>query len=113
MKPVDQIPCYAPDGTSRGFRSLDSALRLVSGGFAKPSYGRKRHLKAIWFPREDGSDPVETHARAGTRYSVNERLEHGRAWDLKRLGGARDGKNYAPSEMRGAFLQVVADCLVK
>jgi len=48
----------------------------------------------------------------GTRYSIKELLEHGPAWDLKRLGGNRDGTTYAPPEMRTAFLQVVADCLV-
>ncbi len=46
MKPV-QIPYYAPDGTSLGFRTLEVAKRLIEGGFAKPSYGRKGHLKAI------------------------------------------------------------------
>ena len=62
MKPPDQIPYYAPDGTSLGFRSLAAAKRLIAGGFVKPSYGRKGHLKAIWLRREDGSNPVETRA---------------------------------------------------
>jgi hypothetical protein len=48
----------------------------------------------------------------GTRYSFKERLEHGPAWDLKHLGGAREGKTYAPANVRDAFLQVVADCTV-
>ena len=85
MKPAEQIPYYAPDGTSLGFRSMEAAKRLIAGGFVKPSYGRKGHLKAIWLRREDGSSPVETHARAGTRYSFVENLEHGRCWKLRRL----------------------------
>jgi hypothetical protein len=46
-----QIPYYAPDGTSLGFRSLEAARRLIEGGYVKPSYGRKRHLRAIWLRR--------------------------------------------------------------
>ena len=40
MKHADQIPYYAPDGTSLGFRSLAAAKRLIAGGFVKPPYGR-------------------------------------------------------------------------
>jgi hypothetical protein len=58
-------------------------------------------LKALWLQREDGSSPVETHARAGTRYSFLENLEHGRCWKLRRL----DRKT------RGVFIQVLVDCL--
>jgi hypothetical protein len=57
MKSTEQIPYYTPDGTSLGFRSLDATKRLIAGGFVKPSYGRKGHLKAIWLRREDGSNP--------------------------------------------------------
>jgi hypothetical protein len=86
MKQSDQIPpYYAPDGTSLGFRSLAAAKRLIAGGFVKASYGRKGHLKAIWLRREDGSNPVETRAPAGTRYSFLENLDHGRSWKLRRL----------------------------
>jgi hypothetical protein len=28
-----QIPLYAPDGTSLGFRALDAAKRLIEGGY--------------------------------------------------------------------------------
>src|ERR1019366_8917631 len=38
--------------------------------------------------------------------------EHGPAWELKHLGGGRDGKTYALPKTRAVFLQVVADCLV-
>jgi hypothetical protein len=46
-----------------------------------------------------------------TRYSFEDSLTEGRPWDLKRLNGKRSGLNYAPSEVRCVFLQVVFDCL--
>jgi hypothetical protein len=97
----EQIPIYSADGTSLGFRTPEAARRLIAGGYVKPSYGRKGHLKAIWLQREDGSNPVETHARAGTRYSFLENLEHGRCWKLRRLD----------RRTRGVFIQVLVDCL--
>jgi len=110
MKPAEQIPYYAPDGTSLGFRSMDAAKRLIDGGFVKPSYGRKGHLKAIWLRREDGGSPIETHARSGTHYSFVETLEHGRCWKLRRLD--RKDEDGVPFTTRGVFAQVVTDCLV-
>jgi hypothetical protein len=110
MQTADQIPYYAPDGASLGFRSVEAAKRLIENGFVKPSYGRKGHLKAIWARREDGSDPVETHAKAGTRYSFIESLEHGRCWKLRRLD--RRDEDGVPFTTRGVFVQVVTDCLV-
>ena len=62
-----QIPLYAADGRCLGWRSLEAAQKMVAAGFWKPSYGRKGHLKAVWLGQEDGSTPVETSARAGTR----------------------------------------------
>ena len=110
MKHAEQIPYYAPDGTSLGFRSLAAAKRLIAGGFVKPSYGRKGHLKAIWLLREDGSSPVESHAPAGTRYSFLENLDQGRCWKLRRLDRKdEDGVSFTT---RGLFAQVVTDCLV-
>jgi hypothetical protein len=98
-----QIPYYAPDGTSLGFRSLEAARRLIEGGYVKPSYGRKRHLRAIWLRQEDGSSPVPTHAPSGTRYSFPENLDSGRH---------RRDDDGTPVSTRGVFLQVIADCLV-
>ena len=110
MKHAEQIPYYAPDGTSLGFRSLAAAKRLIAGGFVKPSYGRKGHQKAIWLLREDGSSPVESHAPAGTRYSFLENLDQGRCWKLRRLDRKdEDGVSFTT---RGLFAQVVTDCLV-
>jgi hypothetical protein len=48
----------------------------------------------------------------GYTNAERESLEHGPAWELKHLGGGRDGKTYAPPKTRAVFLQVVADCLV-
>jgi hypothetical protein len=109
MKPEKPIPYYAPDGTSLGFRSMEAAKRLIEGGYVKPSYGRKGHLKAIWLGKEDGGNPVETHAQAGTRYSFIENVETGRCWKLRRLDMRdEDGVRFST---RRVFLQVVADCM--
>ncbi len=106
----EQIPIYAADGTSLGFRSLDAAKRLIASGYVKPAYGRKGHLKAIWLLQEDGGNPVETHARGGTRYSFLENIETGRCWSLRRLD--RRDEDGVPVITRGVFLQVVAECRV-
>jgi hypothetical protein len=65
MKATDQIPFYAADGRSLGFRTLEAAERLVAGEYVKASYGRKKQLRAIWLCQEDGGNPVETRAQAG------------------------------------------------
>jgi hypothetical protein len=102
MKDADHLPYYAPDGTSLGFRSLAGAKRLIAGGLVKPSYGRKGHLKAIRLWSEDSSNPVETRAPTGTRYSFLENLDHGRCWRLRRLD-QKDAKG-ARFSTRGAFV---------
>lgn len=104
-----QIPFYDADGTSLGFRSIDAAQRLVEAGYVMPSYGRKGHLRAIWLRRVDGSNPVQVRARAGTRYSFLENLEHGRCWTLRKLD--RRDEDGVPFSTRGVFLQVLTDCL--
>ena len=106
----DQIPYYASDGTSLGFRSLARALRLVAGGFVKPSYGRKGFLRAIWLAKDDGSNPVEGQMRTGTRYTHLQNLESGgRCWKFRPVD-QRD-ESGAVVSMRVAFLQVVTDCI--
>jgi hypothetical protein len=111
MNPEKQIPYYASDGTSLGFRSEEAAARLVAGRFVQASYGRKGHLKAIWARRQDGNSPVESHAPAGARYSFPENLDNGRrCWKLRRLDRRDD--DGTPVSTRGVFLQVIADCLV-
>ena len=111
MKREKQIPYYASDGTSLGFRSEEAAQRLIAGGFVKASYGRKGHLKAIWSRRQDGSNPVETQTPSGTRYSFPENLDSGqRCWKLRRLD--RRDEDGTPVITRGVFLQVIAECLV-
>src|ERR1017187_3856453 len=119
MKPMNPtrrmrstIPCYAADGTPLGYRTLDAAQRLVAGGYVRPAYGRKGHLRAIWLMRDDGTTPVQSRAHNGTRYSYIESLATGRCWRLRRLDRrgtlAEDG---SPVTARDAFLQVVRDCL--
>ena len=108
MKAERLIPYYAPDGTSLGFRTLDAAQRLIEGGHVKPSWGRKGHLRAIWLPSPDGGNPIQTRAPQGTRYSVVEKLQHGRCWKLRKLDG-RD-EDGVPFSARNVFLQVVAEC---
>jgi hypothetical protein len=110
MKSPDQIPYYERDGSSLGFRSLAFALLHIADGLVKPSYGPKGHLRAIWVTKDDGTDPVETHPRSGTRYSFIETLERGRCYTLRRLDQRDD--DGVPVSMRAAFLQVVADCTV-
>ena len=106
----NQIPIYAADGTSLGFRTREAANRLLAGGFVRPVYGRKGHLKAIFLRQEDGGNPVEAQPRVGTRYSFPERLDNGfRCWKLKKLD-AKD-EDGAVLNARGVFLQVLQDCL--
>ena len=108
----EQIPLYAADGIPLGFRSLENAMRQVAGGFVRPVYGRKGHLKAIFLLQEDGGNPVETHARIGSRYSYLQNLDNGgRCWNLRTVD-QRD-EDGALVCTRGAFAQVVTDCTVK
>jgi hypothetical protein len=110
MKAERQIPYYAPDGRSLGFRSPDAAKRLIQGGYVKPSWGRKGHLRAIWLLSPDGSNPIQSCPPHGTKYSVVEKLEHGHCWKLRKLDGRdEDGVKFSA---RNVFLQVVTDCLV-
>ena len=111
MKSADQIPYYAPDGSSMGFRSIEAARRLIAGGYVKPAYGRKGHLKAIWLLQNDGGNAIETHPRAGSRYSFREVLDSGlRCWKLRRVDGLDD--DGVAVNTRSIFLQVLRDCLV-
>lgn len=110
MKRNEMIPLYAADGRSLGLRTREAAERLAARGSVKPAYGRKGHLKAIWLPKEDGSNPVEVHSRAGTCYSFLQSLgTGGRCWSHRPLDG-RD-ENGLPVVTRGMFFQVLADCL--
>jgi len=82
----EQIPLYAADGASLGFRSIEAAKRLIAIDRVKPAYGRKGHLKAIWLCHDDGGNPVETQPRSGSRYSFLQRLDSGqRCWKLRPL----------------------------
>ena len=111
MKPDQKIPYYAPDGRSLGFRTAEAAKRLIDGGFVKPSYGRKGHLKAIWLRRDDGTSPVEARVKLGTRYSFIETLENGRCWRLRKLRlRDEDGVEF---NIEPAFFSVVQGCVAR
>ena len=101
-----QIPMYSTDGRSMGFRSVESARRLIANGFVEAVYGRKGHLKAIQAKQPDGASAITTQVRAGTRYSYREHFDSGTvAWRLKRLGKG--------DELRPIFITVVTDCLAR
>ena len=108
------IPVYHADGGLYSHVDEQRLERLQSVGLIdRVVRSRKKQImRAILFTRPGEAKPKSASSMAGTRYSHKERLKHGRPWDLKRLGGNRDGKTYAPPELRVAFLQVVADCTV-
>ena len=108
------IPVYNADGSLYACVSDKRLTRLQSAGLlARVVRKRKGEItRAILFLRPGESKPLSTSSVMGTRYSFREILKHGPAWELKHLGGNRDGKTYAPPEMRPDFLQVVADCRV-
>jgi hypothetical protein len=106
------IPVYQADGSLYACASEQRLARLQSAGLvARVARTRKGQIKrAILFLRPGESKPLSASSVMGTRYSFKELLEHGPAWELKRLDGSRHGKTYAPAGMRAAFLQVVLDC---
>ena len=109
------IPVYRADGSLYACASEQRFAKLQSAGLvARVVRQRKGHItRAILFTRPGEPKPLSASSVIGTTYSFKESLEHGRAWDLKHLGGSHDGKTYAPPEMRAVFLQVVADCVVQ
>jgi hypothetical protein len=114
MKPI-LIPVYRADHSLYAHVNEQRLGRLQSAGLIdRLVRSRKGHvMRAILFLRVGEPKPTSANSVAGTKYSFKERLEHGRSWDLRRLGGNHEGKTYAPPEVRAAFLQVVADCTVK
>jgi hypothetical protein len=90
--------------------SAERLARLESAGLvARVVRSRKGQVKRAILFLQPG-EPKPARSVAATRYAFKELLHHGQAWELKHLGGSRDGKIYAPPETRGDFLQVVADC---
>ena len=108
------IPVYHADGSLYALVREQRFERLQSAGLlARIVRSRRGQVKrAILFIQPSEPKPMAAGSVLATRYSYKERLKHGRAWDLKNLDGAHDGKNIAPPETRAAFLQVVADCSV-
>ena len=77
-----------------------------------PSYGRKGHLKAIWLRQQDGGNPIDTHPRAGTRYSFLQQLETGnRCWRLRQVDGRDEDGTIVTT--REDFQQVLLDCVAR
>jgi hypothetical protein len=106
------IPVYHAGGSLYACVSEPRLARLQSSGLvARVVCHRKGRInRAILFMRPGEPKPLSASSVMGTRYSFNEPLKHGRAWDLKHLDGNPNGRTYAPPEMRAAFLQVIADC---
>lgn len=85
--------------------------------FIPDEYNDQGQVKAVLAvaPFVEGKEdrkrrPLTLSDLTGTRYSHREHLESGRiVHDLRRLGGARGGKNYAPPELSSIFLQVCID----
>ena len=109
------IPIYNADGSLYAWASEPQLERLRSAGLvARLVRSRKGQVRrAILFLGPGEPKPLWASSVMGTRYSFKEPMHHGPAWELKRLGGSRDGKIYAPPEMRREFLHVVADCTVR
>jgi len=110
MNPL--IPVYKADGSLHAWASEPQLARLQAAGLvARTVRSRKGQVKrAILFLRPGEPKPLSASSVAGPKYSFQELLANGPAWELKHLGGSRSGKNYAPPETRADFLQVVADC---
>jgi hypothetical protein len=109
---TSSIPVYQADGSLYASVSEQQLARLeLAGLVARVVRHRKGHInRAFLFTRTGEPKPTSAGYVMGTRYSFKESLGHGEAWDLTHLGGNHGGKNYAPTETRAAFGQVVADC---
>jgi hypothetical protein len=111
---IAPIPVYNADGSLYACASEQRFARLQAAGMVARVVRRRKGgiARAILFSRPGEPKPLSASSLVGTAYSFKEHLEHGRPWELKHLGGAREGKTYAPPELRAVFLQVVADCSV-
>jgi hypothetical protein len=110
---MNSIPVYRPDGSLYDLVSVQRLTRLQTAGLvARVVRHRKGHVnRAILFIRPGEPKPLAAGALAGSKYSFKETLEHGQAWELKRLGDSDDEKAYAPAETRTMFEQVVRECM--
>ncbi len=108
-----RIPVYRADGRLYDHVDERGLARIQAAGLiAHVVRHRKGCINRAILVVRPSEEPMRRTAYLGTRYSFQDHLEHGLCWDLKRLGGARWGTNYAPQEVRPIFLQVVTDCLV-
>jgi hypothetical protein len=109
------IPVYRADHSLYAHVNEQRFARLQSAGLIDRLVRNRKGqiMRAILFIRPGEPRPTSATEVAGTRYSFKERLEHGRVWELRHLGGNHDGTTYAPPGIRSAFVQVVADCMAK
>ncbi len=104
------IPIYSADGRSLGFRAPEAVRKLLAAGSVNPVYGPRKQLKGLFLKQEDGANSVEAHLRPGTRYSFEQRLDSGHHnWRHKRI--AEKGEDGRLVSTRGAFLEVVRECM--
>jgi hypothetical protein len=106
------IPVYNADGSLFAWASEQRFEQLQSAGLVARVVRRRkgRICRAILFLRPGEPKPMLASSVTGTRYSFRELLTHGSAWELKHLAGGRDGKTYAPPDVRTAFFEVMTDC---
>jgi hypothetical protein len=108
------------DGRFLGLRHRSTIEALAARGLVSLERNAKGYVVAAHEQRLaaeisiDSARPSDTRASVlrPTRYSFEDASLMGRPWDLRRLGGTRQGIRYAPVELRGIFLGVVLDCLV-
>lgn len=120
VKPITRrIPVFDQMGVFKNMCSPGSAQSMIGNNFAVPIRNRKGYVVSVHLVGDsaDGkrstSSPIRSTAHVGTRYSFQDKLESGdRPWDLKRLSGKRGGLNYAPTSVRGIFLEVLVSCMV-
>lgn len=85
--------------------------------FVPDQYNSAGEVKAVLVtsPIVEGTSdrirrPLTLRDLTGTRYTYRQHLESGHiVHDLRKLGGGRGEKNYAPAELSSIFLQVCID----
>jgi hypothetical protein len=106
------IPVYHADGSLRGRVNAGQLALLQSYGLvARVVCHRKGYINRAILVQDRTPKPTSLGAYVGSRYSFQEVLEHGHAWELKHLDGTRQGASYAPEAVRPWFVQVISDCL--
>lgn len=107
------IPVYNSDGSLFENVSPDGLMRLQRAGLiARVVRHRKGHVnRAILFERPNAARPLPRSAYAGKKSSFETTSERGRSWELRRLGGVRGDKTFAPGDIAPLFAGVLVDRL--